>query len=99
MYQKAKKDLNNLFYSVKLFHGDGYLGLPDEAPFDKIIVTAGALDIPKPLIDQLSIGGTLVIPVGKESHIMTVLVKKSQGDYEIIEYNDFKFVPFLREKS
>ena len=99
LYQKAKKDLNNLFYSVKLFHGDGYLGLPEEAPFDKIIVTAGALDIPRPLINQLSVGGTLVIPVGKESHIMTVLIKKSKDDFEIIEYNDFKFVPFLREKS
>ena len=99
LYQKAKKDLNNLFYSVKLFHGDGYLGLPEEAPFDKIIVTAGALDIPKPLIDQLSVGGTMVIPVGKQSHIMTVLIKKSKDDYEIIEYNDFKFVPFLRDKS
>jgi len=99
LYKKAKKDLNNLFYSVKLFHGDGYLGLPEEAPFDKIIVTAGALDIPRPLINQLSVGGTLVIPVGKESHIMTVLIKKSKDDFEIIEYNDFKFVPFLREKS
>ena len=99
LYKQAKKDLSDLYYSVKLFHGDGYLGLPEEAPFDKIIVTAGSPDIPKPLINQLSIGGILVIPVGKETHIMTVVIKKSKNDYQKIEYDNFQFVPFLRDKS
>jgi len=99
LYKKAKKDLSDLYCSVKLFHGDGYLGIPDESPFDKIIVTAGSKDIPKPLIDQLSVGGILVIPIGLDSHIMTVVIKKSKNDYEKIEYGDFQFVPFLREKS
>ena len=48
LYQNAKRELSSLFYSIKLFHGDGYLGLPDEAPFDRIIVTAGASYVPKP---------------------------------------------------
>jgi len=99
LYQKAKRQLSSLYYSVKLFHGDGYLGLPNEAPFDRIIVTAGASYVPKPLLNQLSIGGILVIPLGDESHIMTVYIKKSNTDFKKIEYNDFKFVPFLRDKS
>ena len=53
LYQNAKRELSSLFYSIKLFHGDGYLGLPDEAPFDRIIVTAGAAYVPKPLLEQL----------------------------------------------
>ena len=99
LYQNAKRELSSLFYTVKLFHGDGYLGLADEAPFDRIIVTAGASYVPKPLLEQLSIGGILVIPLGTKSHVMTVYIKKSEKDFEKIEYNDFKFVPFLREKS
>ena len=99
LYQNAKRELSSLFYSIKLFHGDGYLGLPEEAPFDRIIVTAGAAYVPKPLLEQLSIGGILVIPVGTKSHIMTVYIKKSEKDFEKVEYDDFKFVPFLRDKS
>jgi len=99
LYQNAKRELSSLFYSIKLFHGDGYLGLPDEAPFDRIIVTAGASYVPKPLLEQLSVGGILVIPVGTKSHIMTVYIKKSEKDFEKVEYDDFKFVPFLRDKS
>ena len=94
-----KRELSSLFYSIKLFHGDGYLGLPEEAPFDRIIVTAGASYVPKPLLEQLSVGGILVIPVGTKSHIMTVYIKKSEKDFEKVEYDDFKFVPFLRDKS
>ena len=100
LYLKAKKNLFNMNISVKLFYGDGYLGLPDYSPFDKIIVTAGAPEVPDQLKKQLVIGGILVIPVGIDSHNMKVILKTGLNDYELIsEYKNFKFVPLLRKKQ
>jgi len=100
LFQKAKNLLlDELGYSVKLFYGDGYKGLPSFAPFDKIIVTAGAPFIPEPLIYQLKEGGIMVIPVGEgEEQVMTILIKGSDNQYEKIELDKFKFVPLLRNK-
>ena len=84
---------------MNLFYGDGYLGLPNHSPFDKIIVTAGASELPYPLIEQLSIGGILVIPIGAKEQKMTVFLKTNKDSHEIIsEYRDFKFVPLLRKR-
>ena len=100
LHINAKKNLSILNCNVNLFYGDGYLGLPNHSPFDKIIVTAGAPELPLPLIEQLSIGGILVIPIGVKEQKMTVFLKTNKDSHEIIsEYNDFKFVPFLRDKS
>ncbi len=100
LHIKAKQNLSNLNCNVNLFYGDGYLGLANYAPFDKIIVTAGAPEIPAALKEQLKIGGILVIPVGIESQKMTVILKTKKDTYEILsEYDNFKFVPFLREKK
>ena len=89
----------NLGYSAKLFYGDGYKGMPSFAPFDKIIVTAGAPFIPEALIGQLKEGGTMVIPVGEgEEQVMTILIKGKDDHYEKIELDKFKFVPLLRDK-
>jgi len=100
LYLKAKKNLFDLNVSVKLFYGDGYLGLPDYSPFDKIIVTAGAPEVPDQLKKQLIIGGILVIPVGIGSQNMKVILKTGLNDYELIsEYKNFKFVPLLRKKQ
>ena len=79
--------------------GDGYKGLPNHAPFDSIIVTAGAPIIPKPLMAQLKIGGKLVIPVGDEAQIMTMLIRKNETQFEKHEFGDFRFVPLLENKN
>jgi protein-L-isoaspartate(D-aspartate) O-methyltransferase len=82
-----------------LSFGDGYKGLPNHAPFDSIIVTAGAPIIPKPLMAQLKIGGKLIIPVGDENQIMIKLIRKNETQFEKHEYGDFKFVPLLEDKK
>ncbi len=82
-----------------LSFGDGYKGLPNHAPFDSIIVTAGAPIIPKPLMAQLKIGGKLIIPVGDKEQIMTMLIRKNETQFEKHEFGDFKFVPLLENKN
>jgi protein-L-isoaspartate(D-aspartate) O-methyltransferase len=82
-----------------LSFGDGYKGLPLHAPFDSIIVTAGAPIIPKPLMAQLKIGGKLVIPLGDDVQIMTLLIRKNATQFEKHEFGEFRFVPLLEDKS
>ncbi|NDP26578.1 MAG: protein-L-isoaspartate(D-aspartate) O-methyltransferase [Flavobacterium sp.] len=82
-----------------LSFGDGYKGLPEYAPFDSIIVTAGAPIIPQALMAQLKIGGRLVIPLGAEIQIMTLLIRKNETQFEKHEFGDFKFVPLLENKN
>tara|TARA_B100000989_G_C19329600_1_gene380205 strand:- start:408 stop:659 length:252 start_codon:yes stop_codon:yes gene_type:complete len=80
-------------------HGDGYKGLPQFAPFDKIIITCGATEIPKDLLFQLKIGGRMVVPVGRNIQKMKLVVKKSNSNYDISEHGDFSFVPMLKNKK
>ncbi|MDI9310312.1 MAG: protein-L-isoaspartate(D-aspartate) O-methyltransferase [Limnohabitans sp.] len=82
-----------------LSFGDGYKGLPNYAPFDSIIVTAGAPFIPQPLMAQLKIGGRLVIPVGEDVQVMTLLIRKTETQFEKHEFGDFRFVPLLGDKN
>ena len=82
-----------------LSFGDGYKGLPNHAPFDSIIVTAGAPIIPQALMAQLKIGGRLVIPLGDKNQIMTLLIRKNETQFEKHEFGDFKFVPLLENKN
>jgi len=82
-----------------LSFGDGYKGLPNHAPFDSVIVTAGAPIIPQALMAQLKIGGRLVIPVGEKEQIMTMLIRKNETQFEKHEFGDFKFVPLLENKN
>jgi protein-L-isoaspartate(D-aspartate) O-methyltransferase len=82
-----------------LSFGDGYKGLPNYAPFDSIIVTAGAPIIPKPLMAQLKVGGRLVIPLGEDVQIMTLLIRKNETQFEKHEFGEFRFVPLLEDKN
>ncbi len=100
LFRKTKLFLQKLNYKPKaLIFGDGYKGLPAEAPFDGIIVTAGAPFVPNPLLAQLKIGGRLVIPVGDDVQTMTLFIRKSETDFEKHELGDFRFVPMLKEKN
>jgi len=100
LFDKTKILLPKLGYNPKLYYGDGYKGLPNYAPFDKIIVTAGAPIIPEALKEQLKPGGILVIPLGSGgTQIMTVLSKTSENTYETTELKKFRFVPLLEDKQ
>lgn len=100
LYKKTSKFLPKLGYRAKkLIFGDGYIGLEDEAPFDSIIVTAGAPFVPKPLLSQLKIGGRLVIPVGEAVQIMTLFIRKGPKEFEQHEFGEFRFVPLLGDKN
>jgi protein-L-isoaspartate(D-aspartate) O-methyltransferase len=100
LHTKAKNLLQQMGYQPKLFYGDGYKGLPAYAPFDKILVTAGATSVPDALLQQLKIGGLLVIPVGEsESQMMTRFRKLNDTEFEKTEYGNFRFVPMLNNKA
>lgn len=83
----------------KVIFGDGYKGLPEKAPFDAIIVTAGAPQVPKPLLEQLAIGGKLVIPVGTKDQIMTRYVRTGEKAFDKKTFGSFKFVPLLKDRN
>lgn len=86
--------------TIRFFYGDGFEGLPTFAPFDKVIVTAAAPYIPEKLVQQMKIGGKMVIPVGgQEGQRMLRLIKTSDRDYEQETYDNFSFVPMLSGKN
>ena len=100
LYKKTSKLLPKLGFKPKVISfGDGYKGLVTDAPFDGIIVTAGAPYIPQPLMAQLKIGGRLVIPVGEDKQIMTLLIRKTETHFEQHEFGDIRFVPMLEDKN
>ena len=100
LFKKTSKFLPKIGYRAKkLIFGDGYKGLPEEAPFDSIIVTAGAPFVPNPLLSQLAIGGRLVIPVGDDVQIMTMFIRKGPKEFEKHEFGEFRFVPLLEDKN
>ena len=100
LFKKTSKFLPKIGYRAKkLIFGDGYKGLPDEAPFNSVIVTAGAPFVPKPLLSQLAIGGRLVIPVGDKAQIMTLYIRNGVKEFEKHEFGEFRFVPLLEDKN
>lgn len=100
LFKKTKLFLPKLGYRPKkLIFGDGYKGLKTEAPFDGIVVTAGAPFVPKQLLSQLKIGGRLVIPIGLENQIMTLITRVSKTKFKKEEFGEFRFVPLLENKN
>ncbi len=100
LFKITSKFLPKLGYRAKkLIFGDGYKGLKEEAPFDSIIVTAGAPFVPKPLLSQLKVGGRLVIPVGEDVQVMTLFIRKGPKEFEKHEFGEFRFVPLLEDKN
>lgn len=100
LYHKAKENLNELGFRPHLKLGDGTLGWKAYAPYDAIVVTAGAPVVPEDLVTQLTIGGVLVVPVGdQKSQVMVRITRTSENDYEEEHLRQFKFVPLIGEKG
>lgn len=96
LVMKARGHLRELKSSnVKLGHSDGSMGLTEHAPFDAVLVTAAASHIPQDLLDQLAIGGRLVIPVGVDEQVLTLVERQSETDYRHTKLEPVKFVPLL----
>ncbi len=97
LFIKSSKILPQIGYKLRFFLGDGYKGLPQFGPFNKIIVTAGAPQIPEELLTQLDIGGVMVIPVGRNDvQIMTRIIRESESEFSQEEFGRFAFVPMLK---
>jgi len=100
LFKKTSLFFKKMGYRPKKFvFGDGYKGLPEHAPFDGIIVTAGAPEVPKKLLAQLKIGGKLVIPVGEGDQEMLRITRKSDTEFAQEEFGTFRFVPLLEDKN
>lgn len=100
LYDKTKVILPKMGYSPKMFYGDGYLGQEAYAPFDKILVTAGAPFTPEPLKQQLKVGGRFVIPVGKGELQEMILIEKPEANFfNETRHGFFRFVPMLEQKN
>ena len=100
LFRTSLKRLPALGYKPKkLIFGDGYKGFPEQAPYDRIIVTAGAPAVPEALLAQLAVGGRMVIPVGDTNQKMTVIARTSDTDFQKLVLGDFRFVPLLGDKN
>ncbi|NPA68636.1 MAG: protein-L-isoaspartate(D-aspartate) O-methyltransferase [Chlorobi bacterium] len=100
LFLSSQKILKQLGYFPYSYYGDGYNGLPAYSPFDKILITAGAPDIPENLLNQLKTGGVMVIPVGKrDSQEMLRIIKISETEYKTENHGKFIFVPMLKGKE
>ena len=100
LYERTIQVLPYMGYKPKFFLGDGSIGIAEDAPYDKIIVTAGAPTVPEVLLKQLKIGGILVIPVGDEkSQKMVTVLKTAEHDYERHVLDTFRFVPLVGDRA
>ncbi|MDX1642346.1 MAG: protein-L-isoaspartate(D-aspartate) O-methyltransferase [Balneolaceae bacterium] len=100
LYYKAKKILNRLGFRPELKLGDGTLGWSAYAPYDGIVVTAGAPVVPEDLVEQLEVGGRLIVPVGDQtSQVMVRITRVSENEYDEERLQHFKFVPLIGEKG
>lgn len=98
LHNIAKQNLVNLGYQAELIYGDGFKGLPDHAPFDGVLLTCGAPEIPQELIKQLTINGKMVAPIGRGLQEMMVIQKISETENKITTEGTYRFVPMLSGK-
>ena len=99
LFKKSSLIFKNLSIKIKKnLLGDGYLGIADSAPFDAIIVTAAAKEIPKNLMNQLKVGGRMVIPIGEDEQIMYRFTRMEKSTFKKEEFGQFKFVPMIKGK-
>jgi protein-L-isoaspartate(D-aspartate) O-methyltransferase len=99
LFKETQKLLEEMDHKIFTFFGDGFNGVPKYAPYDKIIVTCGAPDIPLSLINQLKVNGLMVIPVGENTQKMIRITKTGENTYKEEEFGDFIFVPMLEKTS
>lgn len=100
LYLKSRALLTQMGYKPYFFYGDGYAGQPNHAPFDKILITAGAPDIPRDLLTQLKVGGRMVVPVGgSKGQVMIAIDRISENEFKESEHGQFSFVPMLKGKQ
>jgi len=83
-------------YNVRFRHGDGYKGWPEEAPFDAILVTAAPREVPPPLLEQLNVGGRLVVPVGNDDAQVLKIYDRTDDGYNVSSVNQVRFVPLVK---
>ena len=97
LYLKARMTLASLGYSAEFFYGDGYEGKPQYGPYDGILITAAAREIPEALLKQLKTGGRLVVPLGNSlSQVMTLVTRTGEDAFDYSNHGNFVFVPLLR---
>ncbi len=100
LFLKAQSALKLLGYKPHFFYGDGYEGIPSYQPYDKILVTAAAPMVPQKLLEQLKIGGVLIIPVGGDAgQSMMKILRETENDFVRTEHGAFSFVPLLKGKA
>lgn len=100
LFQSAQILLKKLGYFPFSYFGDGYKGLPTYSPFDKILITAGAPEVPQELVNQLKVGGIMVAPIGRGgSQDMLRIIKTSESEYHTEYHGKFVFVPMLKGKN
>ena len=100
LFLKTKKFLPSLGFNCMFIYGDGYKGMPNFAPFDKIIITCGAPSIPNALVSQLKLGGKMVAPIGNgDTQVMHLIEKISETETKVTTHGDFSFVPMLNDKN
>ncbi len=101
LYNTIKQSfIRQKYPAIKFFYGDGYLGLPTYAPFDKILITAAAPSIPEKLLQQLKVGGIMVAPIGdRKGQKMYRITKTEENNFDQETFDNFSFVPMLQGKE
>lgn len=99
LFNITSKLMRQMGYNLMMKYGDGFAGLPSYAPFDRIIVTCGAPEVPMELVNQLKAGGRMVVPVGQGSQLMKLVQKSPEGKVTVQDYGEFRFVPMLQKRS